>query len=149
MRTYETVFVLKPDMTQEDLEKNLEFYKESITKHGGEIVKVEPWGKVQMAYPVDGFSEGVYYLIQFKAETSYITELELRYRYNESVLRNVVVMIDEKKFKLNPRRDPIKRERKPAREGAPVRRGRRPADEEGAEAPEAEVAAPAEEQAAE
>ncbi len=106
MKTYETVFIVRPDLAQEDLDKELEFYKNNIEQHGGKIIKVEPWGgKQTMAYDIENFREGVYFLIQFEAETDYHKELELRYRYNENVMRSVVVAIDEKKFKLNPKRD--------------------------------------------
>ena len=112
MRTYETVFVMKSDLGADAQNEHIEFYKENITKNGGEIIAVEPWGKLTLAYKIKNFSEGFYTLIQFKAETTYIDELEKRYKFNEDVLRYVVVMIDEKKFKLKPRKDPVKRERK-------------------------------------
>ncbi len=115
MRTYETVFVMKPDLGADAQSGHIEFYKENITKNGGEILAVEPWGKLTLAYKIKNFSEGIYTLIQFKAATDYVDELEKRYKFNEDVLRYVVVMIDEKKFKLKPRKDPVKRERRPSR----------------------------------
>lgn len=117
MNTYETVFIVRPDLPQEELDKELEFYKGNIEQHGGKIIKVEPWGKQSMAYDIENFSEGVYFLIQFEADTEYYKELNMRFRYNENVLRHVLVAIDEKKFKLNPKRDtsgPKKYGRKPA-----------------------------------
>ncbi|XOB65980.1 30S ribosomal protein S6 [Deferribacteres bacterium DY0037] len=105
MNTYETVFIVRPDLPQEELDKELEFYKGNIEQHGGKILKVEPWGKQTMAYDIENFREGVYFLIQFEASTEYHDELNLRFRYNENILRFVVVAIDEKKFKLNPKRD--------------------------------------------
>jgi len=115
LRTYETIFVTKPDLGADVQNGYIEFYKENITKNGGEIIAVTPWGKQPLAYKINGCSEGVYTLIQFKADTSYVVELERRYKYNEDIIRYVVVMIDEKKFKLKPRKDPVKRERKPGR----------------------------------
>ena len=53
-----------------------------------------------------------YVLIQFKAEGDYVNnELEKRYQFNEDVIRYVIVMLDEKKFKQNPRKEPVRRER--------------------------------------
>jgi len=115
LRIYETVFVMKSDLSSEVQKGHIDFYKESITKNGGEIIAVDSWGKLNLAYKIKNFSEGIYTLIQFKADTAYITELEKRYKFNEDVLRYAVVMIDEKKFKLKPRKDPVKRERKPGR----------------------------------
>lgn len=118
MRTYETVFILQPELTAEEQEKNIEFYKENITNNGGEIVKVEVWGKQQLAYPIENKTEGIYVLIQFKANTDYVNaELEKRFQFNESVMRYVIVMLDEKRFKQNPRKEPVRRER-PAGEKA-------------------------------
>lgn len=112
MRTYETIFILKSSLTTEEQEKHIEFYKENITSHSGELVKVDVWGKQALAYPIEKQTEGFYVLIQFKAESSYINnELEKRYQFNEDVLRYVIVMLDEKKFKLNPRKEPVRRER--------------------------------------
>jgi len=105
MNTYETVFIVRPDLPQEELDKELEFYKDNIEQNGGKIIKVEPWGKQVMAYDIENFREGVYFLIQFEADTQYYKELGLRFRYNENVMRFVIVHIDEKKFKLNPKRD--------------------------------------------
>lgn len=105
MNTYETVFIVRPDLTQEELDKELEFYKNNIEQNGGRIIKVEPWGKVTMAYAIENYVDGFYYLIQFEAEHTYPDEIAKRFRYNENVLRYVVVAIDEKKFKLNPKKD--------------------------------------------
>lgn len=112
MRTYETVFVLKPTLSAEEQTKHLDFYKDNIVSHGGEIISVEVWGKQALAYPVENQTEGIYILIQFKAENGYTgEELEKRFKFNEDVMRYVVVMIDEKKFKLKPRKEPVRKER--------------------------------------
>ena len=112
MRTYETIFILKSELTTEEQEKHIEFYKENITSHGGEIVKMEVWGKQALAYPIEKSTEGFYVLIQFKAEGDYVNdELEKRYQFNEDVIRYVIVMLDEKRFKQNPRKEPVRKER--------------------------------------
>ncbi|TCK61595.1 30S ribosomal protein S6 [Seleniivibrio woodruffii] len=105
MNTYETVFIVRPDLQQEEIEKELEFFKNNIEQNGGKIIKVEPWGRVTMAYAIENYAEGYYFLIQFEASFEYPEELTKRFRYNENVLRFVVVAIDDKKFKLNPRKD--------------------------------------------
>ena len=115
MRTYETIFVLNPELGTDAVAEQIEFYKDNITKNGGEIVSLEQWGKLTLAYKIENFSEGIYVLIQFNAEMDYLPELERRYKYYELVLRHVIVMIDGKKFKLKPRKDPVRRERKGGR----------------------------------
>jgi small subunit ribosomal protein S6 len=115
--TYETIFIVRPDLSQEEVDSTLEFFKGNIEQHGGEILKVEPWGKLTMAYEIEDYREGFYFLIQYTASGNYNDELEKRYRYNEDVLRFSIVKIDEKKFKLKPRKDPAPR---------PDRKGRKP-----------------------
>ena len=119
MRTYETVFVMKPTLSADEQTKHIDFYKDNIVSHGGEIIDVKPWGKQSLAYPIENQTEGIYVLIQFKAENGYTgEELEKRFRFNEDVMRYVVVMIDEKKFKLKPRKEPVRRERPAGDKGA-------------------------------
>jgi small subunit ribosomal protein S6 len=105
MNTYETVFIVRPDLQQDEIEKELEFFKGNIEQNGGKIIKVEPWGRVTMAYAIENYAEGYYFLIQFEADINYPEELTKRFRYNENVLRFVIVAIDDKKFKLNPKKD--------------------------------------------
>jgi len=139
MNTYETVFIVRPDLPQEELDKELEFYKNNIEQNGGKILKVEPWGKVNMAYAIDNFNEGVYFLIQFEADADYNKEeLSKRFRYNENVIRFLVVRIDEKKFKLNPKKDTSAPKRFGKKPGGP-RRSREDAEKQ----PEATTEAPA------
>ncbi len=120
MRTYETIFILKPELSTEDQEKHIAFYKENITSNGGELIKVDVWGKQTLAYPIEKHTEGFYVLIQFKAESTYANnELEKRYQFNEDVLRYVIVMLDEKRFKENPRKEPVRKERSADKAGKP------------------------------
>ncbi len=116
LRTYETVFLLKPTITAEEQAKHIDFYKENIKSFGGEIVKEELWGKLQLSYKIENFTEAIYTLIQFKVENDYVnTELDKRFKFNEDVIRHVVVMLDEKKFKAAPKKEPV---RKPRPEGS-------------------------------
>lgn len=113
MRTYETVFILNPEFGADAQAEQINFYKENITSNGGEILAVENWGKLTLAYKIEKFTEGVYVLIQFNAPNDYIPELEKRFKFNEDVIRYVVVMVDEKKFKLKPKKEVARKERKP------------------------------------
>ena len=116
LRTYETVFLLKPTITAEEQAKHIDFYKENIKSFGGEIVKEELWGKLQLSYKIETFTEAIYTLIQFKVENDYVNaELDKRFKFNEDVIRHVVVMLDEKKFKAAPKKEAV---RKPRPEGS-------------------------------
>ena len=99
MKNYETIFIVKPDLTTEDASKILEFYTDNITSNGGKVITTETWGRMKMAYEIENYKEGYYFLIHFEANAEYPSELSRRYKYNEDVLRNVIVQLDGKKFK--------------------------------------------------
>ena len=100
MRTYETLFIVKPTLTQEEALKVFDYFKENITKNGGKVVYEEVWGKRTLAYKIQKFTEGYYFLINFEADADYPKEMERRFRLSEDVIRFIVVKIDGKKFKL-------------------------------------------------
>ncbi|MGA1846395.1 30S ribosomal protein S6 [Deferribacter abyssi] len=100
MRTYETLFIVKSDLSQEDAIEVFDSFKENITKNGGKIIHEEIWGKRTLAYKIEKYTEGYYFLINFEAEPTYPKELERRFKLNENVIRFIVVKIDGKKFKL-------------------------------------------------
>jgi len=100
MRPYETLFIVKPDLSVDDATKVFESFKELIKKNGGNILHEEAWGKKTLAYKIQKFSEGYYFLLNFEAEPNFPKELERRFRINENVIRFIVVKIDGKKFKL-------------------------------------------------
>ena len=70
--------------------------KELIARFGGEVTNVDDWGKRKLAYEINKQKEGFYYFIQFNAETSTPAELESRLRITETVLRYLIVRLDEK-----------------------------------------------------
>lgn len=115
MRTYETLFIVNPDLTQENAAFIFEKFKTLITENGGEIINDEAWGKLKLAYEIKRKSEGYYFLIQFNSDANFPAELEKRFRYDESVIRFIVIKIDGKKFKLKKRSEMA--QRSPRREG--------------------------------
>ena len=72
MRAYETVFVLNPELGADAQTEQVDFYKELITKNGGEITNVDAWGKINLAYKIDRFSEGIYTVMQFNGNSEII-----------------------------------------------------------------------------
>lgn len=96
MKNYELSVVLYPTLGEEEKIAELEKVKELITRFGGEITNVDDWGKRKLAYEIDKKTEGFYYFIQFNAETSLPAEVESRIRIMETVLRYLIVRLDEK-----------------------------------------------------
>ncbi|WP_104712350.1 30S ribosomal protein S6 [Helicobacter cetorum] len=97
MRHYETMFVLKPTLVEEEIKAKIDFYKEVILKHGGTIETNLDMGMRNLAYEIKKHKRGYYYVIYFKASPSMILELERLYRINEDVLRFIVIKYDSKK----------------------------------------------------
>lgn len=96
MKNYELALVFIPTLSEEEKVAELEKAKELITRFGGEITNVDDWGKRKLAYEIDKQREGFFYFIQFNAETSLPAEIESRLRITETILRYLIVRLDEK-----------------------------------------------------
>ena len=90
MENYESLFIIKPDIKEEEIKGVLKAITESLVKNGGTVKKEENWGKKQLAYPVKKFKEGFYYKLEFTAPTNLIAKLEESYRLNADILRTMI-----------------------------------------------------------
>ena len=97
MKLYETMFILKPTLVEEEIKTRLEFFKEVITKNGGESETCLDMGMRNLAYEIKKNKRGYYFVIYFKAKPSLILELERNYRINEEILRFIVIKYENKK----------------------------------------------------
>ncbi|TLE15582.1 30S ribosomal protein S6 [Helicobacter apodemus] len=97
MRFYETMFVVKPTLTQEEITTKIDFYKTAIVNNGGEISATLDMGMRNLAYEIKKNKRGYYFVIYFKAEPKLVLELERLYRINEDILRFIVIKYDSKK----------------------------------------------------
>ncbi len=97
MRHYETLFVLKPTLTDEEKAQRFAFIKETIEKNGGQIVATEDIGVRKLAYPIQKFERGHYYIIYFTAPSTTVKELERIYRITEDVIRFLTIKYETKK----------------------------------------------------
>lgn len=111
MRIYEVIFILRPDLPEEEIEQVTEHVKTTITSGGGTIDKVDTWGKRKLAYRVRRNSEGYYVLVQYSVETAnagVAKEVERRLRVSDPVIKFLTVRIDEdlkRAEKLKAKRD--------------------------------------------
>lgn len=96
-RHYETMFIVKPTLTEEETQAQIELVRSNIEKNGGEIVAVEDMGTRQLAYEIEKNKRGYYYVIYFKAPADSINELERNYRINENILRFIFIKYENKK----------------------------------------------------
>jgi small subunit ribosomal protein S6 len=99
-RTYEIMFIVRPDVEEADLDKLIEAFSKNITDGGGEIRSTEKMGRRRLAYTVRKFNDGFYVLLTISAEGKLITELERRLRVSEQVIKFITVRIDEEEKRL-------------------------------------------------
>ena len=95
MRKYETIFILDPDLEEEQTQSTIEKVKGIISQNNGEILKVEDWGKRKLAYQVKKKAKGHYILIHFMGSPALISELERNYRVMDAVIKFQSVRLDE------------------------------------------------------
>ena len=97
MRKYETIFILDPDLEEEQTQSTIEKVKGIITQTNGEILKVEDWGKRKLAYEVKKKPKGHYFLIHFSGTPTLLSELERNFRVMDAVIKFQSVRLDERK----------------------------------------------------
>lgn len=120
MRHYEIVFMVHPDQS-EQVPGMIERYTGIITNDGGTIHRLEDWGRRQLAYPIEKLHKAHYVLINAEASAEAIEELETAFRFNDIVLRNLVMrtkaaVTEQSPMAKEERRDDRRdrREEKPA-----------------------------------
>ncbi len=87
MNNYETVFILTPVLSDVQMKEAVEKFKALLTGEGAEIVNEENWGLRKLAYPIQKKTTGFYQMIEFKADPSVISKLEINFRRDERVIR--------------------------------------------------------------
>jgi len=100
-RTYELMFIVRPDMADEDLDKLISNLETTVTSASGSIKSVDRMGKRRLAYVVRKFREGVYILMTIEGAGSVVHELERRLRVTEPVIKFLTVRIDEEQKRLD------------------------------------------------
>jgi small subunit ribosomal protein S6 len=94
MRRYELMLVIRPDVADDKSQALVDRTTRGISAAGGQIVKVAPWGRRRLAYPIDRHREGSYHIILFEAPPEAIVELEHTLLITEEVLRHLVTRVD-------------------------------------------------------
>jgi small subunit ribosomal protein S6 len=135
MRHYEIVFLVHPDQS-EQVPSMIERYTGSIKEAGGQIHRLEDWGRRHLAYPIQKIHKAHYVLMNIECDNETLAELNNTFRFNDAVIRSMVIRTKDAVTDTSP----IK-----AAESRQDRRDERPRREESEEtaAPQAEEAAPA------
>lgn len=106
MNTYETIYIVKPSLSEEEIANVTDKIKALIEKDGGEVIGTESFGKKRLAYEVRKEKRGIYLILHFKGTPATLRELEQTYRLSESIIKFMVVKINEDQSgKMLPVRD--------------------------------------------
>ena len=103
MNKYELIYIIDTTVEEEARKALIEKFNGIIAANGGEVVKVEEWGKRRLAYAIDYKTEGYYVYVAFNGASELPKELSRNLGINESVIRSQVVKLVEKKSSVKPR----------------------------------------------
>ncbi len=90
MRHYEVVFIVHPDQS-EQVPAMTERYQSMVTTNGGKVHRSEDWGRRQLAYPIQKLVKAHYVCLNIECDQATLDELEHSFRYNDAVLRHLVI----------------------------------------------------------
>lgn len=101
---YETTFILKPELSEEERKAAAEKFIQLIKDDKGEIISIENWGMRKLAYTIRKKNTGYYTFVEFRADPESIKDLDRQYRYDENILRWLTVKLDKHALAYNTRR---------------------------------------------
>ena len=104
VRQYETVFIMTPVLSDEQMKEAVSKFQDYLTKKGAEIVHQENWGLRKMTYPIQKKSNGFYHLIEFKADTQLLKDFELQLKRDERIIRFLTVSLDKHAIAYNEKK---------------------------------------------
>ena len=95
MNHYETVFILNPVLSDEQIKETVKKYEDLLTENGAKMVAKEDWGLKKLAYPIQHKKSGFYHLFEFTVPGEVINKLEVLFRRDERVMRYLTVSLDK------------------------------------------------------
>ena len=104
MNNYETVFILNPVLSEEQMKDTVRKFVKVLTDGNAEVINEEQWGLRKLAYPIQHKSTGFYNLVEFKATSDVIEKLETEYRRDEAVMRFLTTSLDKHAVAYNEKR---------------------------------------------
>lgn len=104
MKNYETVFILNPVLSEDQMKDTVEKFVKVLKNAKANVINVEHWGLRKLAYPIQRKSTGFYNLIEFSAAPEVVNQLETEFRRDESVMRFLTVTLDKYALQFNERR---------------------------------------------
>lgn len=111
MNQYETVFIMTPVLSDEQMKEAVKKYQDYLKEKGAEIVHEEYWGLKKLAYPIQKKSSGFYHLIEFKNNGEIIRDYEVAFKRDERILRFLTVKLDKHAVAYNEKKRRIAKEK--------------------------------------
>ena len=142
MNKYETVFILTPVLSDDQMKETVEKFKSVLTDNGCTIENEENWGLRKLAYPIENKNTGFYTLIEFEGEPTIVDKLETAFRRDEKVIRFLTFRLDKYAAEYAIKRRAVRKakaEERAAQEAAEKEAPVMPIVEEIPEAPEVEA----------
>ena len=109
MQLYESIFIINPNLTDEETAGIIKKMQDVVTKQGGEMTKFEDWGKKKLAYEIKKQKRGHYAFFQFKSAPGVVSELERTYKMTDSVIKFLTIKL-EKELRIKPAPKPKKKD---------------------------------------
>ena len=94
MNHYETVFILNPVLSEDQIKETVKKYEDFLVSKGAKMVNKEDWGLKKLAYPIQHKKSGFYHLLEFQVDGTAIDEFEVMFRRDERVMRYLTVKLD-------------------------------------------------------
>ena len=104
MNQYETVFIMTPVLSDDQMKETVAKYQKLLKDKGAEIVMEDHWGLRKLAYPIQKKSTGFYHLIEFRNDGSILADLELSYKRDERIIRFLTVKLDKHAVAYNEKK---------------------------------------------
>ncbi|MFO7978853.1 MAG: 30S ribosomal protein S6 [Bacteroidales bacterium] len=104
VRQYETVFIMTPVLSDEQMKETVSKFQEYLKAKGAEIVYEDQWGLRKLAYPIQKKSTGFYHLIEYKADTQLVADFEVELKRDERVIRFLTSVLDKFSLAYNEKR---------------------------------------------
>ncbi len=104
LKQYETVFIMNPVLSQEQVIDTVDKFRKILTDSGTEIVHENNWGLRKLAYPIQKKTTGFYYLIEFKSSGELINKLEIEFKRDERIMRFLTILLDKHAVAYNEKK---------------------------------------------
>ena len=93
IHSYKTMFIINPQLSEEETKAIVEKFKTLIEEHAAEVSAVNEWGKRRLAYPINDLNEGYYVLISFKSGAEFVAELERVFNITDGIMRSMTTSV--------------------------------------------------------